>query len=113
MGNDIIIEVQDDTQPTFQFSYPDLSFAEDGTVPSEEGCFVGLHYMNGEQFNMPGQSRSVETNVHGCQERCASIDVNAKSIEVGCIEFGNGVEPFALVDLYFASKEPNSFIKQI
>ena len=77
--NDIIIEVQDDTQPTFQFSYPDLSFAEDGTVPSEEGCLVGLHYMNGEQFNMPGQSRSVETNVHGCQERCASID--------GCTHF--------------------------
>lgn len=81
--NDIMIEVQDDSLPIFQFGFPDLS-ALDGTVspPSEEGCFVGLHYVDFNdiyEFNMPGQSRSVEPSVSSCRERCETID--------GCTQF--------------------------
>merc|ERR1712086_22820 len=82
-----------------------IKFKVDNIFANEADVFVRYEKKVGQYANEP-MCESMPNTKSGC-------DVNAKSIEVGCIEFGNGVEPFALVDLYFASKEPNSFIKQI
>ena len=82
-----------------------IKFKVDNIFANEADVFVRYEKKVGQYANEP-MCESMPNTKSGC-------DVDAKSIEVGCIEFGNGVEPFALVDLYFASKEPNSFIKQI
>jgi len=68
--NDVMIQVEDDELPILQFTFPDMS-GHDGLIPSEEGCFAGLHY---EPFDMPGHPRSEEANLQACKDRCDATE---------------------------------------
>lgn len=67
LTNDIIIDfLPDESVPTFQFGFGDLS-NHDGTFPGEDGCTVNWTY---KPPNMPGEKKSKEANVEQCRARC-------------------------------------------
>lgn len=80
-----------------------IKFKVDNIFATEADIFVRYEKKTGLYANEP-MCESMLNTKSGC-------DVDAKTIEVGCIEFP-GKEPFALVDLYFVSNDQTSFIKQ-
>jgi hypothetical protein len=79
-----------------------IKFRVDNPFADEADIFVRYKKKVGQYANEP-RCKSMPNTKSGC-------DLDAPEIEVGCIEFP-GVEPFALVDVYFVSKQENSFIK--
>jgi hypothetical protein len=79
-----------------------IKFRVGNPFADEADIFVRYKKKVGQYANEP-RCESMPNTKSGC-------DLDAPEIEVGCIEFP-GVEPFALVDVYFVSKQENSFIK--
>lgn len=77
LTNDVAIDyVYDDSVPTFQFGFGDLTAYEEPVLWAEKDC---LQWKTFDPVDMPGQGRSVEDNVVGCRERCEETE--------GCIAF--------------------------
>ena len=68
----------------------------------EADIFVRYQEKTGRYAN-EARCESMPSTKSGC-------DPDAPEIQAACIEFP-GVTPFALVDIYFVSRKPNSFIK--
>jgi hypothetical protein len=79
-----------------------IKFRVGNPFADEADIFVRYKKKVGQYANEP-RCESMPNTKSGC-------DLDAPEIEVGCIEFP-GVEPFALVDVYFVSKQEDSFIK--
>jgi hypothetical protein len=79
-----------------------IKFRVDNPFADEADIFVRYKKKVGQYANEP-RCESMPSTKSGC-------DLDAPEIEVGCVEFP-GVEPFALVNVYFVSKQENSFIK--
>jgi len=75
----------------------EVSFRLDNPFENKADAYVRYEKRVGLYANDPA-CESMPDLVPGC-------DVDAKEITVGCIEYP-GIEPFALVDVYFASTDP-------
>merc|ERR1719313_912874 len=80
-----------------------IRFKVDNIFDNDADVYVRYEKKVGEYMNTP--------ECHAMPDTPSGCDVAADTIEVGCIEFPD-TEPFALVDLYFVSNEPTSFITQ-
>ena len=79
-----------------------IKFRVANPFADEADIFVRYKKMVGQYAYEP-RCESMPNTKSGC-------DLDAPEIEVGCVEYP-GVEPFALVNVYFVSKQDNSFIR--
>jgi hypothetical protein len=78
---------------------------------------VHQEHLDRYDYKMKSYCKKEDKYEEDMKLRCESMpntksgcDLDAPEIEVGCVEFP-GVEPFALVNVYFVSKQEDSFIK--